>query len=260
MIQSIKVNNSEMEYITFGKWKKVFVIIPWLSIKSILLNEESIISGFSKISSNFTIFLFDRIKDIPKNYSIQDMAEDTYNAMIQLWIKSCNIFGASQWWMIAQSIAINHPEFIEKMILASTTYKITQNALKIISQRIDLAKQNKKSELIQNFTTNVYCEETLKKYWDLITQSNSDVSDEELQKFIKLAYPTLTFDIENDLKKIKCETLVIGSNNDLIFWWESTKNLSEKLKCEYYIYDNFGHAIYDEAPDFRDRMLIFLRS
>jgi hypothetical protein len=66
--------------------------------------------------------------------------------------------------MIAQSIAINHPEFIEKMILASTTYKITQNALKIISQRIDLAKQNKKSELIQNFTTNVYCEETLKKY------------------------------------------------------------------------------------------------
>ena len=121
MIQSIKVNNSEMEYIAFGKWKKVFVIIPWLSIKSILLNEESIISGFSKISSNFTIFLFDRIKDIPKNYSIQDMAEDTYNAMIQLWIKSCNIFGASQWWMIAQSIAINHQEFIEKMILASTT-------------------------------------------------------------------------------------------------------------------------------------------
>lgn len=120
MIQSVKVGNSEMEYIKFGNWKKVFVIIPGLSLKSVLLSEEAITASFSEFTNEFTVYVFDRIKDIPEDYSIYDMAEDTYNTMINLWIKSCNIFWASQWWMIAECIAIKHPNFVEKMILWST--------------------------------------------------------------------------------------------------------------------------------------------
>jgi len=260
MIQSIKVHNSEMEYIKFGDWKKIFVIIPGLSLKSVLLSEEAIIASFSEFTDNFTVYLFDRIKDIPENYSVYDMAEDTYNAMINVWIKSCNIFGASQWWMIAQCMAIKHPNFIEKMILWSTTCKMESNALKIISKRIELTKLGNISELNKNFITDVYCKETIKKYWDIILQSNTNISDDELQRFIKLASTIYNFDIEKDLSNIKCKTLVIWSNNDLIFWWESSKNLAKILNCKLYLYKSYGHAVYDEAPDFRDRILIFLHS
>lgn len=258
MIQNVKVNNSKMEYIKFGNWKNVFVIIPWLSLKSVLLSEEAIIASFSEFTNNFTVYLFDRIKDIPKNYNIYNMAEDTYNAMINLWIKSCNIFGASQWWMIAQCIAIQHPNFVEKMILWSTTCKINSNAIRIISKRIELAKLNRISELNKKFLSDVYCEETINKYWDIILGSNTNVTDEEIQRFIKLASTISGFDIEKDLWKIECKTLVIWSNNDLIFWWESAKNLVEKLNCELYLYNNYWHAVYDEAPDFIDKILKFL--
>ena len=89
-------------------------------------------------------------------------------------------------------------------------------------------------------------------------ESNANITDEEIQRFIKLASTIYGFDIEKDLWKIRCKTLVIWSNNDLIFGWESAKNLAEKLNCELYLYDNYGHAVYDEAPDFRNRMLKFL--
>jgi pimeloyl-ACP methyl ester carboxylesterase len=179
--------------------------------------------------------------------------------MINLWIKSCNIFGASQWWMATQCIAIKHPNFIEKMVLWSTTCKIEFNALKIISRRIELAKLGDVSGLNERFLKDVYCKETIKKYWDIILQSNADITAEELQRFIKLAYTIFGFDIEHDLWNIKCKTLVIWSNNDLIFGWNSSRNLAEILHCELYLYDHYGHAVYDEAPDFREKMLKFLR-
>ena len=37
MIKSVKVNNSEMEYLSFGTGDKILVIIPGLSLKSVLL-------------------------------------------------------------------------------------------------------------------------------------------------------------------------------------------------------------------------------
>lgn len=260
MIKSIKVNNSEMKYIEFGEWEKVFVIIPGLSLKSILLSEEAIMASFLEFTHNFTIYLFDKINDIPEIYSIHDMAEDTYNAMINLWIKSCNIFWASQWWMIAQSIAINHPDFIEKMVLWSTTYKTQSHAFKIISKRIELAKTNNIPELNKKFISDVYNKQTISKYWDIILDSNKNITHEDIQRFIKLAYSILDFDVEKDIGKIRCKTLVIGSNNDSIFWWKSQKNLSNKLGSKLYLYENYGHAVYDEAPDFRSKMLSFLNA
>lgn len=258
MIQSVKIHNSEIEYIRFWDWKKIFIIIPGLSLKSVLLSEEAIIASFSEFMDDFTVYLFDRIKDVPENYSIYNIAEDTYNAMINLWIKSCNIFWASQWWMIAQCIAIKYPDFVQKMVLWSTTCKIEFSALKIISERIELAKLNNISELNKKFLNDIYCKETIKKYWDIILQSNANITDKEIQRFIMLASTIFDFDVEHDLWNIKCKTLVIGSNDDLIFWWESAKNLAEKLNGELYLYDHYGHAVYDEAPDFREKMLKFL--
>jgi pimeloyl-ACP methyl ester carboxylesterase len=162
--------------------------------------------------------------------------------------------------MIAQCIAIKHPNFVKKMVLWSTICKIESNALKIISSRIELAKLDNVSELNKNFIMDVYCEETIKQYWDIILQSNADVTNSEIQRFIKLASATFDFDIEKDLWNIKCKTLVIWSNGDLIFGWKSSKNLAKRLNCELYLYDDYGHAVYDEAPDFRDRMLKFLQS
>ena len=259
-IQKVEINDSVMEYIKFWTWKKVFVVIPWLSLKSVLLNPDFVTSAFSKYIDDFTVYLFDRLKVVPEGYSIYDMADDTYNAMSKVWISSCNIFWASQWWMIAQCITVNHPDFVEKLVLWSTASKVESSAVKIFSERIELAKQNRILELIKSFVNIVYCDETIKQFWEMIINSNVDASAEEVRKFIILTNSLLNFDIDDKLWNITTRSYVLWSKNDKIFREEQFINLSEKLHSDLYLYDDFWHWVYDEAPNFRDRVFDFLKS
>ncbi len=59
------------------------------------------------------------------------------------------------------------------------------------------------------------------------------------------------------LKKIKCPVFVIGSKADKVLGGGSTEMLAEKLDCKLFIYEGFGHAVYDEAPDYKQKILEF---
>lgn len=60
--------------------------------------------------------------DIPENYSTRDMAEDQAKAMKALGIANANVMGVSQGGMIAQYLAIDHPELVRKLISYSDKY------------------------------------------------------------------------------------------------------------------------------------------
>ncbi len=58
-------------------------------------------------------------------YSIRDMADDTAGLMDSLGIDKAHILGASMGGMVAQELAINHPEKVKKLILCCTMAKRT---------------------------------------------------------------------------------------------------------------------------------------
>ena len=41
---------------------------------------------------------------------------------------------------------------------------------------------------------------------------------------------------------------------------EASLELAERLCCEVYLYDGLGHAAYDEAKDFNQRVMAFLQT
>ena len=53
-------------------------------------------------------------------YSTRMMAEDTVHLMDNLGIEKANVMGASMGGMIAQELAINHPDRVTKLVLACT--------------------------------------------------------------------------------------------------------------------------------------------
>ena len=65
--------------------------------------------------------------------------------------------------------------------------------------------------------------------------------------------------LSGELENIKCPVLVIADSNDKIFDVSESKNIAEKLNCEIFIYHDYGHAVYDEAPDYKARILKFFR-
>ena len=75
-----------------------------------------------------------------------------------------------------------------------------------------------------------------------------------------MAYGCLYHDAYDKLEKIQAKTLVIGGALDRTLGPKSSKELAERIpNCVLKMYPQYGHALYDEAKDFNQVVLDFLR-
>ncbi len=250
-----------MDYIKFGNGKKDFVILPGLSIHSITRYADAIKEAYKGFTDTYTVYVFDRAKNINNNYSIRNMADDTAKKMKSLGIQNADILAASQGGMIALYLAIYHSPLVNKMILASTLAKPNETFNRVIDEWINLAEKKSEFELISSFISNVYSKQTLALYKETLLASESGVTNEEYRRFLILAKACKTYDCYNEISHIKCPVFVIGCAGDRVVTAQASCQIAEKLNCEVFIYDKrFGHAVYDEAPDYKERCLKFFRS
>ena len=70
-----------MDFFKFGRGRKTLVILPGLSVQSVMLSADAIEKAYCSLENDFTIYVFDRRKELPPVYSIDDMANDTAEAM-----------------------------------------------------------------------------------------------------------------------------------------------------------------------------------
>lgn len=253
---TVKVNDIEIDYAKFGTGEKIFVMIPGLSLKSVMLSAQAVEEAYSLFKDEYTVYLFDRKKNIEAGYSIENMADDTAKAMETLGIENAYAFGASQGGMIAQIIAIKYPHLIKRLVLGSSISKQNKTSLKVISEWTQLADKEDVIALNHSIFTHLYSKELLDSFGDALYELEKDGTAQELKRFSILAKACLGFNSYDDLPKIKCPTLVLGANNDKVLTGEASKEIAEKLNCEIYMYDG-EHAIYDEAPDYKQRLWDF---
>lgn len=252
------VNDIEMKYARFGSGKKALVILPGLSIKSVADSAVAVEKAYRRFEEEYTVYLFDRRANAEKGYTLKHMADDTADVMQRLGIEKADIFGASQGGMIAMYLAVHHPELVDRMVLGSTTARISDGFRHVYKNWIDLAKKQNKEELAAAFADSVYAEKTLELFGDAVIRDLSDCSGHELAHFVILAEALDTLSIYDDLSKIQCKTLVLGSEGDRVVGADAQRDIAAQLGCELHMYGPaYGHAVYDEAPDYLDRMAAF---
>ena len=250
--------DNKMKHLVFGNGPKDLVIIPGLSFKPICDSPQAVIDAYSFFTRDYTVWLFDRKTYCPKGYSIRDMAEDTVAEMKTLGIGKADIFGASQGGMIAQYIAIDHPETVNKMVLASTACRNSDHSLNVFGKWNDLASEGRVGDLVSLCVDTMYSPATLRKYRDVIVGNNDDISDDDLARFVIMTRSIIDFDSSAELKNIVCPVLVIGCEGDKVFGPEPSCEISNIIGAELYVYGSeFGHCVYDEAPDYKDRLSAF---
>lgn len=247
-----------MNHIKFGNGDKNFVIIPGLSIHSIMGLADAIKDAYKIFDKDYTVYVFDRKEDVKEGYSIKDMADDTAVAMKELGISGAYILGVSQGGMIAQLIAMDYPKLVKKLVLASTLSKPNKTFTDIGSRWIELARKKDERGLIESFVDNIYSDKTLASYRDVLISSNLGITDKEYERFIILTSACKTFNSYDRLKEIKCPVLVLGAKEDKVVTAEGSKEIADKLGCEIYLYgEGYGHGVYDEAEDYKQRCLEF---
>ena len=64
-VETVRTDTFEMDFIRFGTGKKTLVILPGLSIRPVTGGGESIAKHHAVLADEFTIYLFDRRKNVP---------------------------------------------------------------------------------------------------------------------------------------------------------------------------------------------------
>ncbi len=104
-----------------------------------------------------------------------------------------------------------------------------------------------------------YSEEYLKRYRKMYPVIGWIGKPKNYHRFLVNANAILNFDCFDELKKITCPTLIIGGGADQIVGSDASYKMHEQIKgSELYMYENFGHAAYEEADDFNKRVFDFL--
>ena len=262
-IETIKTEDFTMDYFKFGQGSEALVILPGLSVQSVMGSAALVEEAYQPLAKDFTVYVFDRRSDLPDTYVIRDMARDTAAAIRALGLERVSLFGASQGGMIAMQIAIDEPDLVQKLVLGSTSAYITDTLAATGAQWIDLAKAGDAAGLYLAFGEAVYPQEVFDPSKDLLLDLAKTVTAEELERFIVLAGGLQGFDVRADLHRIQCPVLLLNATDDRVLGPDATKAISGQLgnrsDFELELYDGYGHAAYDLAPGYKERMLEFLR-
>ena len=258
----VQKNGIEMEYCKFGNGERVFVILPGLSIKSVMGSKDSIENAYAIMKGDFTTYVFDRKKDIPCDYSIYDMADDTVVVMKELGLNDIYLFGASQGGMIAMVIAIRYPELVKKVVLGSTSPHVKPGQIGIIDRWIELAENKDSYGLCREYGREIYPSDVYEQYKEAFSDMAKNVTEKELERFVIFAKSIRDYDVSNELNKIKCPVFALGVFEDPVLDSDATMEIAENLDHRddfaLYMYNGYGHAAFDTAPDYKKRMLDFL--
>lgn len=254
----LEMDGTYMNVIRFGAGGKVFVMLAGISLSGLEGLGASIAQAYELLTRDYTVYVFDRKKLLPDDYTTEDMAEDVYRALRQLGVERADIYGVSHGGMMAQVLALNHPELVSSLVLCSTQARAGAEVKEVTRTWRAFAEARDVVGLNRYFFERVYSEEYLFGFRDALPELEKVGTDEDCRRFEVLAKAVSDFDLYDRLDGIRCPVLVLGSANDRVISVESMIELADRLGCERYIYSGFGHAVYDEAPDIKKRIYDFI--
>jgi len=253
------VGEIRMKTYTFGTGKRHFLILPGLSPTSTADLGPAVEKMYAPYLDRYTYTLFDRRENVPATYSHEDMADDTYRVMLALGIREADVYGVSQGGVIARKLAERHPEAVRKLVLASTSNRTPPATAALFTEWANLAKARDEHGLIESFLTHVYSPKTVAVIGESFRRAGLHCTESDYDRFAVLATALVRGPSPEDVSGVGCPVFVIGSAGDRVFGGDSSPLLAADLGCECFLYPSeYGHAVYDEAPGFLDRVFAFL--
>ena len=257
--QTLTIENIQMDYITFGNGTKPLLMIQGLNTRDIKGSGKMLAMMYRIFAKEYKVYLFDRRKNLPENITVRELAADIALSMDTLGIQNADVFGVSQGGMIAQYLAIDRPDLVNKLVLAVTLARNNITVERVINDWICMTEQEDWKGLVNDMAVKMYSDAYIRKYKMMMPLLTAVQKPKDVKRFLTLAKTCLTCNTYEELDKIQCPVLVIGGAKDKIVTGEASKEIAEKLGCEIYMYEELGHAAYEEAGDFNKKVYEFFR-
>ena len=250
------------DYIRFGIGKRTLVILPGLGdgLRTVKGTALAMAAMYRMFAKDFTVYMFSRRADLPAGHTTRDMARDLKDAMDALGIEKADILGVSMGGMIAQWLAIDYPERVDRLILTVTAVRPNEILTESIQEWMEQARTGAHTALMDSNLKRIYSERYYRQNKWMIPLLGVLTKPKRYDRFLTLAAACLSHDAFEELPRIKAPTLVIGGGKDRAVGSDAAGELAEKIpNAELKIYPQWGHGLYEEAKDFNDVVLAFLK-
>lgn len=267
----VKVNDIQMYYETRGEGFPLLMIVGFLGNADCW--DPRMMLG---LSDRFKTVVFDnrgagRTDLSDREYSIKLFADDTAGLMDALGIPRAHVLGISMGGMIAQELVLNHPQKVEKLILASTSCGGTKSvpiSHEAVQNFIDLsqtlaAKGSWDPEIARKLIPNLFTEDFIK--------GNPGAVDAAIRLILTAPTPSealmrqvnaiLEFDACDRLSQIRAPTLILAGKRDVTMPPENASILASSIPGSKLVYfKNSAHTLIEETEEVLSTILEFLGS
>ena len=251
-----------MDYIRFGSGARVLVMIPGVgdglrTVKGMALPFALL---YRALARDFTVYVFSRRVELPPHMTTREMASDLDAAMEALGLRHCAVLGVSEGGMIAQWLAIDHPERVERLVLAVTLARPNPTVRGVIARWTEMARRGDYRGIMRDTAERSYSEKRLRSARWSYALLGSFGKPKNFARFLTQAEACVTHDAWDKLERIVCPTLVIGGAEDRIVTGEASRELNGRIPgSRLILYGGLGHGLYEEAPDFLGQVAAFCR-
>ena len=256
----VEIGHTEMDYVCFGRGERKLVVLPGLSDGLATVKGKALMlaSPYRRFFRDYTVYMFSRKEDMPEGYTIEAMADDQARAMGKLGIDAACVLGVSQSGMIAQCLAIRHPERVERLILAVTAPSANGTVRAAVSGWIDMARRGDHAALMVDTAEKMYSDAWLRRNRKLFPLLARFTKPSSYDRFLKNAQAILRFDARDALHSIGCPTLILAGSDDQTVGTDAAQELRRGIAGSVlHVYNGLGHGAYEEARDFYDRVRAF---
>lgn len=253
-----KHDKTGIRYISFGTGPRTLVVVPGLSLGFVTDTAELVADSFAAFAADYTVYLFDIREVVPEGYTIAAMCNDLVAAITDLCLEHIYLYGCSMGGMQSLYIAGTHLDLVEKVAVASSACSANETSAAVIGGWIDYAKAGARRELTASMGSLIYSKAFYEANKAAFEAMGDALTDYDLARFVNTATAAAGVDIRHELAAIKCPVLVLGSEGDQVLTPHGSREIAEITGADMYLYGpEQPHAVYDEVPDFKDRVRAF---
>ena len=257
----IRIRDDRYDAVSFGSGKENLVMIPGLGDGITTVKGRALVGSvlYRRYCKKYRVTLISRKNRLDEHATTESMAQDQYLAMQALGIEKAHIIGVSMGGMIAQHLAADHPEAVDRLILVVTTPETGETAKENLDRWIGFARMKAYLGLMIDINEKAHPEKYLKKLRPLYPYLGSAAKKMDIERFCIQAAACRDHNALEKLNRIQAPTLIIGGGQDRTLGEEGSHQLNRAIgDSRIKIYIDQGHALYEDDPDFHRTCLSFL--
>ena len=195
----------------------------------------------------YTVYLIGRKQNVPENYTFTDMANDYATLIRREFTEPVVVMGASTGGQIAHYLATDHPDLVQKLVIISAAYRVSEKGIEIESRAgkyfeqgkygkslattLDLIFSSKIARNIAKFFVRIFGKIMLGKIKypnDFLTEIRGDIE----------------MNFKDRLKDIKAPTLILSGELDIEYTADNVRTTAKEIpNAKLILYKGYGHSL-----------------